>query len=102
MFIPKYEDTKGVIRSHKSKKDGQYNGQKRTKSETTFYKTLHRKLKIKQHEPHLKPGLNSCVPECRSSCFKCGIRRVNIVTNPVISHELGKHLIVITTNRTYM
>jgi len=33
MFIPKYEDTKGVIRSHKSKKDGQYNGQKRTNND---------------------------------------------------------------------
>jgi hypothetical protein len=23
------------------------------------YKTLHRKLQIEKHEPHLKPGLNS-------------------------------------------
>ena len=29
MFIPKYEDTKGVIRSQTSQKDGQYNGQKK-------------------------------------------------------------------------
>jgi len=24
-----------------------------------FYKTLHKKLKIEQHEPHFKSGLNS-------------------------------------------
>jgi hypothetical protein len=43
----KFADTKGVIRSHQSKKDKQYNGQrKRTKGLTTIYKTLHRKLKI--------------------------------------------------------
>jgi hypothetical protein len=37
----------------KSKKDRQYNGQKKkTKGQTMIYKTLYRKLKIKQHEPH--------------------------------------------------
>ena len=35
-----YEDTKGVIRIHKSKKDRQHNGQKKsTKEQTTIYKT---------------------------------------------------------------
>jgi hypothetical protein len=29
MVTEKIEDTKGVIISHKSKKDGQYNGQKK-------------------------------------------------------------------------
>jgi hypothetical protein len=44
-----------VIRMSKSKTDSQHNGQKkRTKEQTTIYKTLHRKLKIEQHEPHLK------------------------------------------------
>ena len=34
---------------------------KRTKGQTMIYKALHRKLyiKIDQHEPHLKPGVNS-------------------------------------------
>ena len=36
---------KGIIRSHLSKKDRQHNGRK-------INKTLHRKLKIEQHEPH--------------------------------------------------
>ena len=62
------EDTKEVIRSRKSTRDRQYNGQKcedtiirsrksnrkRTKRQTMIYKTLHRKLKIGQHKPHLK------------------------------------------------
>ena len=35
-----FEDTKGVIRIRKSKKDRQNNGQgKRTKEQTTIYKT---------------------------------------------------------------
>ena len=35
-------------------KDRQYNGQKKKdkRSRRTIYKTLHRKLKIQQHEPH--------------------------------------------------
>jgi hypothetical protein len=28
-----------------------------------MYKTIRRKLKIEQHETHLKPWLNSCAPE---------------------------------------
>jgi hypothetical protein len=48
-----FDDTKGVIRIRTSKKDRQYNGQKkRTKGQTTIYKTLHRKLKKEKHEHH--------------------------------------------------
>ena len=32
---------------------------KRTKGQTTKYKVLHGKLKIKQHEPRYKPWVNS-------------------------------------------
>ena len=45
------EDTKGVIRIRKSKKDRQNNDQKET-GQTTIYKTLQRKLKIEQRKPH--------------------------------------------------
>ena len=45
----KFENTKGVIRSCKSKKDRQYYDQKKKD------KTLHRKLKIEHHEPHFQP-----------------------------------------------
>ena len=39
------------IRSRKSKKDSQHNDQE-GKGHTTIYKTLHRKLKVEQHESH--------------------------------------------------
>ena len=49
----KFEDTKGVIRNCKLKKDTQYNVQKKKdKGLTMIYKILHRKLKVEQHEPH--------------------------------------------------
>jgi hypothetical protein len=46
-FLRRFEDTKGVVRSHELKKDRQYHGQKkRTKRQTMIYKILHKKLKI--------------------------------------------------------
>jgi hypothetical protein len=49
------KDTKGVIRSRKSKKERQHNGQKKTTKEPKkIYKTLHRKIKIEQQEPYPK------------------------------------------------
>jgi hypothetical protein len=50
--LEKFEDTKGVIRSRKSKKDRQYNGQKGDKGQRTIYKTLHIKVEIEKHKPH--------------------------------------------------
>ena len=50
--MEKFEDTKGVIRSRKSKKDRQYNGQKGDKGQRTIYKTLHIKVEIEKHKPH--------------------------------------------------
>jgi hypothetical protein len=44
-----FEVTKSVIRTRKSKKDIQYNGEK--KEQTMIYKTLSRKHKIEQDEP---------------------------------------------------
>jgi len=47
----KLNDIKGVIRGRKSKRR-QYKGQmKKDKGQTIIQKTLHRKLKIEQHEP---------------------------------------------------
>jgi hypothetical protein len=51
----KVEDTKGVIRIRRSKKDKS----KKTKGQTIIYKTLHRKLKIDQHEPQEKLWMDS-------------------------------------------
>jgi hypothetical protein len=50
-----------------------------------IYKTLHRKLKIEQHEPKLKPWMNSGDPEALAVPAP-GNRRVTLVTNPVIIH----------------
>ena len=36
---------------------------KRTKGQTTIYKTLHRKIKIEQHEIPQKPGDELSAPE---------------------------------------
>jgi hypothetical protein len=54
--IEKFEDIKGVILTVKSRKDRQYNGQKKNAKRTNNYlQTLHRKLKIVQR---LKPEMN--------------------------------------------
>jgi hypothetical protein len=37
--------------------------EKDTEGQTMIYKTLHRKLKIEQHEPHWKPMMDSGAPE---------------------------------------
>jgi hypothetical protein len=42
-----------------------------------------------------------CSVRVSNSCSTCATCRVTIVTNPVISHEWGKDLIVITTNGTH-
>ena len=42
-----------------------------------------------------------CSGRVSSSCFTSGTRRVNLVTNPVISREWGKDREVFTTSGTY-
>jgi hypothetical protein len=42
-----------------------------------------------------------CFGRVGSSYSTSGIRRVNLVTNPVISHERGKEREVLTTSGTY-
>lgn len=51
-----FEDTKWVIRCRKSKKTKQYN---RRKKRTKTLHTLHITLKLHQHEPPNKIGVNS-------------------------------------------
>ena len=47
----KYEDTKGVVRIRKSKKNRQHNGQKKKNKRTNNHlQQLNRTLKIEQHE----------------------------------------------------
>jgi hypothetical protein len=46
------------MRKIEEEQTAQWPQEKRTKGQTTIYKTLHRKLKIEQHGPHLNLGLN--------------------------------------------
>ena len=43
--------------------DNTMDKKKRTEGKTMIYKTIHRKLQLEQHEPHLKPRENKFVPE---------------------------------------
>ena len=40
------------------------------KDNQVIYKTIHRKLKIDQHESHKKPGVNSGAPEDQAVPFQ--------------------------------
>jgi len=56
-----------------------------------IYKTLHRKLKIEQHNPHQKPDLNARVQEGQAvpapQVAPVLLIHVTLSTNPVISHD---------------
>ena len=101
------KDTNGIIRIRISKKDRQYNGQKkRTKGHTTMYKTLstthfsfmRQKTKDRVTRAPLKTGNElRCSGRVSSSCSTC----VNLVTTPLKSHEWGNDRKIITTNGTY-
>ncbi len=48
-----HQDTRGIIRIRKSKKDRQHNGQTiQNKSTNNALQKIHIKLKIESHEPH--------------------------------------------------
>ena len=57
LFQEEFEDTKGVIRTRKSKKNRRYNGQKKKYKRTNNdLQNIHIKLKIEKHEPIKTPG----------------------------------------------
>jgi hypothetical protein len=59
-----FEDTKGVIRIHISKKNRQHNDQKeKYKRTNSDLQNIHTELTIEQHENHLKPGVGSGAQE---------------------------------------
>ena len=51
--------------------------------------------------PPSTEGKLRCSGRVSSSCSTSGNRRINLVTNPVISHEREKDREVFTTSRTY-
>ena len=83
-----FEDIKAVIRIRKSKKNRQHNGKKKKHNgTTTIYKTYN-KTKDRVTRTQLKIGSKRrCPGRLRSSSFTNDTRRVDLVTNPVISHE---------------
>ena len=88
MLKKEFDDTTGVIRIRESK-DRKPNGQKKKgqkdkqRSARHTYKTNDRVAQT----PLKIPGELRCSGRVSSSCSISGIRRVNLVTNPVIGHE---------------
>jgi hypothetical protein len=80
--------------NRKSKKNRQYNDQtKKYKRTNNDLQNIHIKLKIESHEPHLNQGwtqLLSWSGRVSDSFSTSGNLRVNLITNPVISHEWEK------------
>jgi hypothetical protein len=88
--IVEFEDIKGVIRIRVSKKNIQHNGQmkKYKRTNNDLKKHTHR-TKDRITRTPLKTGDEPrCFGRVCSSCSISGTRRrVNLVTNPVISHQ---------------
>jgi hypothetical protein len=63
---------------------------------------LTHKAKDRVTRTSLKTGCElGCSGRVKTFCSTSGTRRVNLVTNPVISHEWGKDWEVLTTSGTY-
>ena len=103
LMYEEFEDTKGVIKIRLSKKNRQYNGQQKKYKRTNNDLQNHtHNTKDRVTRTPLKTGgeLGSS-GRISSSCSTSGTRRVNLVINPVISHEWGKDREVLTTSGTY-
>jgi hypothetical protein len=59
-------------------------------------------LKIEKHEPIKTRGELRCPGRVSKSCSTSDSRRVNLVTNPVISYEWGQDRELFTTSGTYL
>jgi predicted peroxiredoxin len=78
-----FENTKGVIIIRKSKKDDVQKKKDKQRSTKHTHKTKDRVTRTP-----LKTGVElRCCGKVSSFCSTSGTRRVNLVTNPVISHE---------------
>jgi len=77
-----FEDTKGVIISRKSKKDRQYNGQrKKDKRTNNDLQNVTHETKDRATRTPLKTGGElRCSKKVCNSCFTCGTRRVSSST----------------------
>jgi hypothetical protein len=97
-----FEDTKGVIRNCISKKNTSWPKEKVQKDKQRSTKHTHN-TKDRVTRTPLKTGDElRCSGRVSSSCSTSCTRLVNLVTNPVISHEWGKDREVLTTSGTYL
>ena len=83
--------------------DNMMTKRKRTKGQTMIYKALHRKLyiKINQHEPHLKPDVNSGAPEGQAvpaALVKIFSNKEYIVEDYLLSSRCDERQITNCTN----
>ena len=98
-----FEDTKGVIKIRKSKKDRQHNGHKKRNRRTNndLQNTTH-KTKDRVTRTPLSTGCEiKCSGRVSSSCSSSDTSRVTLVTNLVISYERGQDPKMITESETY-
>jgi hypothetical protein len=86
------------IRISKKKRQHKEKGQKnKQRSKQHTYKTKDWVTRT----PLKTGGELSCSGRLSSCCSTSDTRRVNLITNPVISHERGKDREVFTTSETY-
>jgi hypothetical protein len=96
-----FEDSKGTNIIRKSKKNMQDNGQKKKDKQRSTKYTLKTKDRVTR-TPLKSEDQLGCSRRVSSSCSTSDTSRVNLVTNPVISHEYGKNRDVLTTSGTYL
>ena len=80
------EDTEVAMRNRISKKNRQHNGQKKKYKQRSTKHTYKYKDRV-TGTPLQTGGELRCSGRVRSSCSASGTRRINLVTNPVISRE---------------
>jgi hypothetical protein len=71
------------------------------KEQTTIYKTLHIKLKIQYHEPHLPPGWTHVFRKGKQYLPHIWYPLCSFATNSVINHECRKQWVFGTPNGAY-
>ena len=84
MGLAKFEDTTGVIRICKSKKDRQYGQNEKDKRINNDLQNTTEKTKDRVMQTSLKTGCEfMCSERVNSSCSTSGTRHVTLVTNPI-------------------
>ena len=95
-----FEDTKGVFRRRTDNAMAKWKntkGQKKNDLQNIHFCTYKTKDRVTRN-PLKTGGEIRCSGRVISSCSTNDTRRVNLVTNPVISHLLGKEREVLTTS----